>query len=80
MSSRQTTDPSLDDILRQMPEAFAKKDVGLVAKHLHKDFHRAIYPRSLGKPNQTGEEWLREMAEMISYLDGDFKVSYASLR
>ena len=47
-------------VIRQIAQAFAKKDVNLIAKRVHKCFRRVIHPRSIGTPDQSGEEWLRE--------------------
>ena len=42
---------------------------------LHKDYRHATYPRSIGRPEQTREEWLKHITEYMS-LWTEFEVSY----
>lgn len=65
------------ELMLKLARAFETKDTGLLAKHVHKDYHRIIYPRSLGIPEQTGEEWLRNSAESMSLWAGDSKARYS---
>ena len=46
--------------------AFEKKNLDLIAELLHKDYRHTTYPRSLGKPEKTREEWLEHIAGVIS--------------
>ena len=39
------------------------RDLDRVANFLHKDYRNTLYPRSLGTPEQTKEEWLEHAAE-----------------
>jgi hypothetical protein len=58
-------------VIRQMAQAFAKKDVNLIVKRVHKCFCRVIHPRSIGTPDQSEEEWLRETErKLISSIIG----------
>ena len=56
-------------------QAFDKEDLSLVAKSLHKDYRHITYPRSIGKPEQTREEWLEHLAG-VSSARTEFEVSY----
>ena len=46
--------------------AFEKRNLDLIAKLLHKDYRHTTYPRSLGKPEKTREEWLEHIAGVLS--------------
>ena len=61
-----------------MAEAYKRKDVNFITKHVHKDYRRFVYPRSLGKSEQNAEEWLKMTAEMMNVWTGDSKASHAS--
>ena len=68
MSSSQTTDSPQVSLVREWIGGFTKKDMNILAKHLHKDYRCILYPRSLGK-SQTPvvrEEWLKRIGEWIS--------------
>ena len=54
---------------------FRTKNLDLVAKTLHKDFRLIPYPRSLGRPEETKEEWLERWAGMISLWTTELEVS-----
>jgi len=41
-----------------------------IAKHLHKDHRRITYPRSVGKPEQTREEYLQHTSEVVDLWTG----------
>lgn len=47
-------------------QGFVKKDVDIIAKHLHHDYRHFIYPKSLGIPEATREEYLQHMRKVIS--------------
>ena len=47
-------------------EGFVKKDMDIITKSLHKDFRYTPYPRSLGLPEQTREEWIAQFTQIIS--------------
>ena len=42
----------------------------VLGKHLHKDFRRSVYPRSLGLPQQNNEEWLKEVGGVMGFATG----------
>jgi hypothetical protein len=55
---------------------FRTRDLELIASTIHKDFRYFAYPKSLGKPEQTKEEWLNRWAGLISLWTADLEVSY----
>lgn len=55
-------------ILGEWRQAFEKRDLDLIAKHLHKDYRHTSYPRSLGEPDQTREQWLERFAGILGLL------------
>jgi hypothetical protein len=60
-------------LINEWYRALKQKDVGPIAKLLHKDHVRITYPRSLGKPEQSREEWLEEFGAGLSFMT-DFEV------
>ena len=78
MSGPQTSYSPQVERFYSLAEAYKRKDVNFIAKHLHKDFRRIGYPRSLGKSEQNADEWLKETAEMMNIWTGDSKASHAS--
>ena len=77
MSGPQTSHSPRVELTYSMAEAYKRKDVNFIAKHLHKDYRRFCYPRSLGKPEQNADEWLKEIAETMNIWTGDSKASHA---
>jgi hypothetical protein len=51
-------------------EGFAEMNVEIMGKHLHKDFRRSVYPRSIGDPEQSKEELLKDMSAMVGFSTG----------
>ncbi|KAF9785446.1 hypothetical protein BJ322DRAFT_1063262 [Thelephora terrestris] len=71
MSSQQTTDSPQIKLTYEWAEGFRKKDLGVIAKLLHEDHRRITYPQSLGIPEQTKEEYIQQMTEIINvWTDG----------
>lgn len=50
-----------------------------LATLLHKDHRRIYYPRSLGVPEHTKEEWLKFAADFVGKFWTDCEVSYLVL-
>jgi len=46
---------------------FKEVNVGIIEKHLHKDFRRTIYPQSIGQPEETKEEFLKKISGAFAY-------------
>ncbi|KAG6375878.1 hypothetical protein JVT61DRAFT_2743 [Boletus reticuloceps] len=59
------TSPQVE-LFKELDRAAHAKDLSLLAKPLHKDFHHVIHPRSLGKLPINRDEWLSTMAETWS--------------
>ena len=78
MSNPQTTESPQVKLMREVGRALAKRDLGPFAKHTHKDCRRVHYPRSLGRPDQTGEEWIQAWADIFSLWTGDGEVRCAN--
>ena len=66
MSDLETYDSPQIKIVSEFVRGFRESDTTLLAKHLHKDFRRIIHPRSLGVPDLNREEWLENMAGVLS--------------
>jgi hypothetical protein len=65
MSSAEITDSPQVRLMHSLVEGFRNKDMDYVAKLLHKDHRRITYPRSIGKPEQTKEEYLQHTREVV---------------
>jgi len=55
-------------VVNEFVRGFDERNVDILAKTLHKDFRRIIYPRSLGAPELTKDEWLKNMREVVSFI------------
>ena len=75
MSVPGENDSAQIQLIRSWGEAWATKDLESIAKHLHKDYRHTTYPRSLGRPENTKEESLKEIAGILK-LWTDREVSY----
>jgi hypothetical protein len=76
MTDSESSDSPQTKLLFECSQALQAKDLDFIAKYFHKDFRVVSYPRSLGIPEQTKEEWLERWAGITSLLVGDFDVSY----
>ena len=76
MADQESSDSLQTKLFLDCSQAMQTKDLNVIAKYLHKDFHNVSYPRSLGKPEQTKEEWLEEWAGILSLWTGEPDVSY----
>jgi hypothetical protein len=74
MADQESSDSPQIKILLECSQAFQAGNLDVCAKYLHKDFRNVTYPRSLGKPDQTKEEWLEEWVGILSM--GELEVSY----
>ena len=66
MADWENFDSSQVKLMHEWDQGFEKKDPSLIAKSLHKDYRHTLYPRSLGKPEQTREQWLEYIAGVVS--------------
>ena len=64
-------------IFHEFHRGIREKDLDLIKKHLHDDFRRQIYPRSLNQPEQTKDETVNHF-EMVIKFSFDFEVIYIS--
>ena len=61
--------------MAEFERGFSENNTNTLAKLVHKDFRRNIYPRSLGIPELTRDEWLKRMAEIVTFATA-LKVRY----
>ena len=80
MSSLETNGSPQLELARSFFLGIEKRDINQVEKTLHKDHRRLTHPRSVGKPEQTKEEYLKHNGEVLSLLTEDCKVSYVGGR
>jgi hypothetical protein len=76
MADSESSDSPQAKFLLECSQALQAKDMDTIAKHVHKDFRAVFYPRSLGIPDQTGDEWLERWGGFASLQAGDLDVSY----
>ena len=63
------------NLIQEWGQGFHKRDLEILGKFLHKDFRYITYPRSLGKPEQTKEEWLAQFAGVLKLWIAEPEVS-----
>ena len=78
MSSSEATNSPQVNLLLSFFDAFRKIDLDLIGEHLHKDHRRLTYPQSLGKGEQTKEEYLQNLGKVMA-LWTECDVSYSSV-
>lgn len=78
MSSLEDSDSPQLKLVNEWSRGFPEKNLDVIGKHLHKDFRRFTYPRSIGQPEQTKDEWLTHFAGVIKFSTG-FKVGSPQL-
>jgi hypothetical protein len=76
MADPENSDSQQLRLFHECGQGFEAKNPVLIAKTLHEDFRYALYPRSLGKPEQTEEEWLGHWVGIMSLWTVNPKVSY----
>jgi hypothetical protein len=79
MANPESSDSPQVNLFLECSRGFQKKDLGAMAKSLHKDCRYVAYPRSLGKPDQTKEGWLEQWAGIVSLWTGELEVSYIAV-
>ena len=77
MSSPQNSESPQIKLINEWTRGFVERDLDLIAKALHKDFRRITYPRSIGKPEETGKEWLESFGGFLPFCT-EVEVSYTS--
>jgi hypothetical protein len=76
MANPESTDSPQVKLFRQCRGEFEKRDLSSIGNAIHKDFRYVSYPRSLGHPEQTKEEWLERYAGIMSLWAAAPEVSY----
>ena len=67
--------------VRSYIQGYEKRDLGHLERHLHKDARRVTYPRSLSLPEESREEWLRRLTELVGlWTDSEVSVLYVATR
>jgi hypothetical protein len=79
MANPESSDSPQVNLFLECSRGFQEKDLGAMTKSLHKDCRYIAYPRSLGKPDQTKEEWLEKWAAVVSLWAGELEVSYIAV-
>jgi len=59
-----STSPQLK-LINELDRGWVERDVSLLAKPLHEDFHLIIHPQTLDKPVVSKDEWLANIAEVF---------------
>jgi len=80
MSDLVNSDSPQVKLLLEWGKGFEKRDFDLLAKPLHKDYRHIAYPRSLGRPEQTKEEWLGHIAGVLDIRTAQQVELYSKLR
>lgn len=62
MSTPVTTGSPQLQLVHSLIDAFKRSNVDDIALLLHKDHRRIYHPRSFGKPEETKEQWLKQVA------------------
>lgn len=65
MSALLDSDSPQLKLVAKWHRGFMEKNIDLLGEQLHKDFRRCTYPRSLNKPEQNREEWLKHFGGVI---------------
>ena len=76
MADSESSDSPQAKLFYECRQGFKTRDLDRAGKVLHKDFHYVSYPRSLGKPDQTKEEWLGQWAAILGLWVGDPEVGH----
>jgi len=75
MRGLEPTDSAQVKFIYEWGQGFEKRDLDLIAKHLHKDYRHTHYPRSLGQPEQNKEQWLAQFKSILGLMT-ESEVSY----
>ena len=75
MSSLETNGSPQLELVRSYLLGIEKGDMKAVGRTACKDYRRITYPRSVGRPEQTKEEYLQHTGEVASLWAEDCKVN-----
>ena len=76
MANPENSDSPQVKLFLEWSQMFQTGDLDLIANAVHKDYRYALYPKSLGKPEETKEEWLERLAGVLSLWTAGHEVSY----
>ena len=76
MANPESSDSPQVKFFLEWGQIFQTADLNLIAKCLHRDFRCILYPKSLGKPEETREEWLERLAGVLSLWTAGHEVGY----
>ena len=76
MANPESSDSPQVKLFLECSRGLQTKNLDITAKNLHKDCRYVAYPRSLGRSNQTKEEWLEQWAGILSLWTSELEVSY----
>ena len=76
MADPENPDSPQIKLFREITRGFHTRDPAIIAKTLHKDFRNIYYPRSLGHPEQTKEDFVGQWAGMMSLWTANPEVNY----
>ena len=79
MSSLETNGSPQLELTREFILGIETGDMNKAGETMHKDYRRFTYPRSVGKPAQTKEEYLQHTGELANLWAGERKVSHVCL-
>jgi hypothetical protein len=76
MSNQDTADSPQVKLIRSVIDGFGERNVDRILDQLHKDHRFITYPRSLGRPEYTKEEWALRLKELVGLLPEGAEVNY----
>ena len=76
MANQESSNSPQVNLIQEWGQGFHQRDLSLLEKALHKDFHYITYPRSLGRPDRTKEEWLEQFGGVLKLWTAAPVVSY----
>jgi hypothetical protein len=76
MADPESSNSPYAKLLLECSQGFQARDLDVIAKYIHKDFRSVTYPRSLGKKEESKEEFLERWTGIIGLWTGDLDVSY----
>ena len=57
-------------LITNWDEGFKEMNVDIIGKHLQKEFRLLVYPRTIGQPEQTKEEFLKKLSGGFAFATG----------
>jgi hypothetical protein len=66
MANPESSDSPQVKLIHEWARGFRTRDLDAIASTLHKDYRYVGYPKSLGKKEETKEEWLERFGKWLS--------------